>query len=55
MKTKTRQFPEIVSFRLTESDRQDFENLLTVMNVTKSEFLRKRVRNILLTLKNVEK
>lgn len=53
-KSKEIQWPEVIAFRVTNEDRRDLERLTRAMGITKSDFLRKRVKNILLTLKNVE-
>ena len=53
-KSKEIQWPEVIAFRLSDGDRQTLEKLTKALGTTKSDFLRKRVKHILLTLKNVE-
>lgn len=53
-KSKEIQWPEVIAFRVNDEDRRNLEKLTKALGTTKSEFMRKRVKNILLTLKNVE-
>ena len=42
----------IVSFRLLPNEKQQLDNLIRKENTTKSDFLRKRVKQLLFTLNN---
>lgn len=52
----TIKFPksEVVSFRLTREEKRNFEQLTKMLNTTKSDFLYRRLKNILLTTKSNE-
>ena len=53
-KSKEFNWPEVIAFRINNEDRRNLEKLTKALGTTKSDFLRKRVKNILLTIKNVE-
>ena len=42
----------VVSFRLLPNEKQQLDNLIRKENTTKSDFLRKRIKQLLLTIKN---
>lgn len=46
MSRKTPEFTTTVTIRLTDQDKEDLTRLCEALNVTKSEFLRKKVSNI---------
>jgi hypothetical protein len=52
MSRKTPEFTTTVTIRLTDQDKEDLTRLCEALNVTKSEFLRKKVSNINNTIMN---
>jgi len=46
---KKTQWPEVISFRITETDRKHFEKLIRAMGTNKSEYLRKKLSHLLIT------
>jgi hypothetical protein len=52
MSRKAPEFTTTVTIRLTDQDKEDLTRLCEALNVTKSEFLRKRVSNINNTIMN---
>lgn len=52
MSRKAPEFTTTVTIRLTDQDKQDLTRLCEALNVTRSEFLRKKVSNINNTIMN---
>lgn len=42
-----KKYPEVISVRLTRSERREFDQLVNNLQTNKSEFLRKKVKRIL--------
>lgn len=55
MKTRKTMFPVVVSFRLTEKEKEQLDIMSCIMDSTKSEFLRDGFKRIIRTKNNVSR
>lgn len=56
IKPLERKYSEVISIRLTRSEKKEFDLLVSNLQTNKSEFIRKKIRRILksTTLNNTE-
>ena len=52
MSRKKAEFQNVVSFRITEDEKEDLERITQLFKTTKSEFLRDWVNRLLTIVKN---
>jgi hypothetical protein len=52
MSRKKSEFQSVVSFRVSENEKQDLEKIIQLFNTTKSEFIRDWVQRLLTTINN---
>ncbi len=47
-------FDSVISFRITIEEKKELDQLTQVLNTNKSEFLRRKMQKVLLTIKKFE-